>query len=112
MREAIHNMTIQALRGYIKQLEHPITGPIKMLFGLKLEMGEFFQKMRENSTTIHRKINGYVQMRKRGQTTSNLADYDMLSVFLTDSTMFPDEWIVDTLLGFCFALTRMPNYVT
>ena len=26
--------------------------------------------------------------------------------------MFPDEWIVDTLFGFCFALTRMPNFVS
>ena len=84
MREAIHNMTLQSLRSYIERMKHPITGPINILFGTKMEMGDFFTKLRENSATIRGKINGIVQNRKRGLHKSNLGEYDLLSVFLTD----------------------------
>lgn len=84
MREAIHTMTILTLRGYNERMKHPITGPLNILFGTKLEMGDFFKKLRENSATIRSEINGYVQNRKNGLHKSNLKGYDLLSVFLTD----------------------------
>ena len=74
-------------------------------------MGEFFVLMRENTDIIRGKINGYIQNRKAGKSKSNLGDLDLLSVFLTDPTTFPDEWIIDTLFGFVFALTRMPQFI-
>lgn len=53
MRVAVHNLTKQALKGFTKQMEHPITGPLNLLFGIRIEMGSYFRYMGENTKRVH-----------------------------------------------------------
>ena len=37
-------------------------------------------------------------------------EFDLLSVFLENQTMFPDEKIIENLIGFMFAATETSQY--
>ena len=75
-------------------------------------MGSFFRMMRENSARIKKQVNKYLQNRKSGLHMSKMQGFDIMSVFLEDQQMFPDEKIVDNLLVVMFAPTRMLHYVS
>ena len=45
MREAIHNMTFATLKASGVRMFHPIAGPLDLLFGIKVEMGNFFKSI-------------------------------------------------------------------
>ena len=112
MREAVHNLTKSCIEGFRKQLMHPITGPLKLLFGVRLEMGPYFTKMRENCARTHRQIMKYVQNRKKGLHKSTMNGYDLMSVFLEDQEAFPDEAIAQNLLMFIFAGVETTHYTS
>ena len=63
---------------------HPISGPLKILFDIRLELGEYFKILRDNSVRLKRQINKYIQRRKSGVDQSKMQGYDLLSVFLED----------------------------
>ena len=48
MREAIHAMTVFAMKGEGALFMHPISGPLNMLFDIRLELGDYFAKLRDN----------------------------------------------------------------
>ena len=48
MREAISNIAKQCFEGFGIRLNHPIGGPMSLLFGINLEFGSFFPIMRDN----------------------------------------------------------------
>ena len=48
MREAIHAMTFMTMKCEGILLMHPISGPLNILFDIRLELGEYFKKLRDN----------------------------------------------------------------
>ena len=91
MREAMHNITKQTLMNYMLQFTHPIGGPLRILFDIKLEFGSFSKNLYQNKERIHGKIRKYVQDRKNGITKSKMNEVDMLSVFLKESETFTES---------------------
>ena len=84
MREAMPNTSKQCFQSYLRMLMHPITGPLKILFGLNIRYGAFEDTVAENGAKMHRHIMQKVQDRKNGLSKSKMQGYDLLSVFLED----------------------------
>lgn len=72
MRQAISNMTTLMIGAYVRQLENPITGPLNILFGVRLELGSYFKKMRENAAAIRSQVMKYIRLRKSGTHKSKM----------------------------------------
>ena len=53
-----------------------------------------------------------MQDRKKGVSKSKMQGVDILSVLLEDQNMFPDDAIVDNLLGFIFAATETSQFAS
>ena len=94
MREAIHNMSYVTFKAQGVRMFHPVSGPLELIYGIKVDMGPFFKKLHDNSARLKRQINKYVQRRKSGADHSKMQGFDLLSVFLEDQQMFPDEKII------------------
>ena len=60
MREAIHGATKQSMTNYVGQLMHPIGGPLRILFGLDFEFGQFSANLHENVRTMEEVIMKHV----------------------------------------------------
>ena len=91
-------------------MTNPITGMLDVVFDVHYEMGEFFRNLRENSRRLKSQINKYVQRRKRGESTSSMEGYDLLSVFLENQDTFTDTRIVSNLIAMIFAATKTSQY--
>ena len=91
---------------------HPISGPLDMLFGLRVNMGYYYDQVCENSRRLNAQINKYIQRRKNGLDQSKMQGYDLLSVFLEDQNMFPDDKIVQNIIGFIFAAIETSQFTT
>ena len=94
MREAIHNMTYQTIKVEPFRLMHPVSSALELLFGMRVNMGSYYNQVMENSRRLNAQVNKYIQRRKSGLDQSKMQGYDLLSVFLEDQTMFPDEKII------------------
>ena len=94
MREAMANMTKQCFDGFNRKMSHPIGGPLNLLLGTNFKFGSFYPTMRDNGQRMKKKVLKYVQDRKKGVTKSKMNGADLLSVFLEDQVMFPDDMIV------------------
>ena len=68
MNEAMANISKQCFEGFNIKLNHPIGGPMNILFGVELEFGPFFPNMRDNGQRMKDKVLKYVQDRKNGLT--------------------------------------------
>ena len=65
-----------------------------------------------NGERLRAVIEKYVKDRKKGVTKSKMDGADLLSVFLEDQNMFPDDAIIHNLLGFIFAATETTHFTT
>ena len=68
MREAMANISKQCFEGFNIKLNHPIGGPMSMLFGLDFEFGSYFPSMKDNGQRMKNQVLKYVQDRKKGVT--------------------------------------------
>lgn len=102
VREAVKNLTDQAVQAVAKHGQHPITGPLYLLFDIRVEMGSFHRTVRANSTRLKAHVNKLLQERKMGLRTSKMQGYDLMSVFLETPDKFSDELIVKNLIGVIF----------
>ena len=106
------NMTHMMVAAYTRQLENPITGPLKILFGVKLEIGQFFTKMRANGVAIRNQVMKYIEQRKSGTHKSKMQGYDLMSVYLEDQALFTDAKIAENLISFIFAAIETSQFAT
>ena len=60
MREAMANISKQCFEGFNIKLNHPIGGPMSILFGMDLEFGSYFTTMKENGRRMKKKVLKYV----------------------------------------------------
>lgn len=91
-------------------MQNPISGPLNILFGLSLEFGSYFKKMRANGATIRSQVMKYIRQRKSGTIKSKMQGYDLMSVFLEDQEQFSDEKIAENLIFFIFAAIETSHF--
>ena len=103
LRKAMHNLSKQAFTKYTKKLSNPISGFLKILFDIDVEIGSYHKTVEQNSRSLYNHMNKYVQARKQGLTKSKMEGHDLLSAFLEDQKFWSDEHLIETLLGFIFA---------
>ena len=54
------NISKQCFEGFNIKLNHPIGGPMSMLFGLDLEFGSYFPQMKDNGQRMKNQVLKYV----------------------------------------------------
>lgn len=64
MRTAMNHITKQTFEFYFRKMADLISGPLKLILGIDVELGHFYKKVNENSRRMHAHLNKYLQDRK------------------------------------------------
>jgi len=67
---------------------------------------------RQNCLRVRAKINDYVQARKQGKIKSKMDGNDLLTLFMQNTEIFTDTFIIDELLDFFLAAMVTTQSVT
>ena len=109
-REAMGNMTAQAVTRVTKSLTHPVTSMAWLLAGVELRWHKIEDVVQENSKRLYKHIWKYVQDRKNGVTKSEMNNVDLLAVHLENPQTFSDEHVVGGILGALVAGIETSQY--
>ncbi len=64
LRKAMLNLSKQAFTAFSKKLSNPISGLLKILFNIDVEIGAYHKTVKENSIRLYNHIDKYIQARK------------------------------------------------